>query len=32
MGTITISEVDDASAVGSYDGTAGVKVGDRVKR
>ena len=32
MGTITISEVDDASAVGNYDGTAGVKVGDRVKR
>ncbi|HEX4593719.1 MAG TPA: CsgG/HfaB family protein [Bryobacteraceae bacterium] len=32
MGTITITEVDDASAVGNYDGTAGVKVGDRVKR
>lgn len=32
MGTITITEVDDASAVGTYDGTAGVKVGDRVKR
>ena len=32
MGTITISEVDDSSAVGTYDGQAGVKVGDRVKR
>jgi curli biogenesis system outer membrane secretion channel CsgG len=32
MGTITISEVDDGSAVGNYEGTAGVKVGDRVKR
>lgn len=32
MGTITISEVDDSSAVGNYEGTAGVKVGDRVKR
>jgi hypothetical protein len=32
MGAITISEVDDSSAVGTYEGTAGVKVGDRVKR
>ena len=32
MGTISITEVDDASAVGTYEGTAGVKVGDRVKR
>lgn len=32
MGTITITEVDDASAVGNYEGTAGVRVGDRVKR
>jgi len=32
LGTITISEVDEASAVGNYEGTGGVKVGDRVKR
>ena len=32
MGTISITEVDDASAVGTYEGAAGVKVGDRVKR
>jgi curli biogenesis system outer membrane secretion channel CsgG len=32
MGTISITEVDDSSAVGTYEGAAGVKVGDRVKR
>ena len=32
LGTINITEVDDASAVGTYDGPPGVKVGDRVKR
>jgi curli biogenesis system outer membrane secretion channel CsgG len=32
LGTVTISEVDDQSSVGTYDGSEGVKVGDRVKR
>lgn len=32
LGTITITELDEASAVGTYDGQPGVKVGDRVKR
>jgi len=31
LGTVTITEVDDQSSVGTYDG-AEVKVGDRVKR
>jgi len=32
LGTITITEIDESSAVGTYDGADGVKVGDRVKR
>jgi curli biogenesis system outer membrane secretion channel CsgG len=32
LGTLTITEVDEQSAVGTYDGAAGVKVGDHVKR
>jgi curli biogenesis system outer membrane secretion channel CsgG len=32
LGIVTITEVDDQSAVGNYEGTAEVKVGDRVKR
>jgi curli biogenesis system outer membrane secretion channel CsgG len=32
LGTISITEIDESSAVGTYDGAAGVKVGDRVKR
>jgi hypothetical protein len=31
LGDITISEVDEASAVGTYSGTGAVKVGDAVK-
>jgi len=31
LGTVTITEVDDQSAVGTYEG-AEFKVGDRVKR
>ncbi|HWX56103.1 MAG TPA: CsgG/HfaB family protein [Verrucomicrobiae bacterium] len=32
MGVVTITQVDDTSATGTYSGTAGVKVGDHVKR
>jgi len=32
LGTIAITEVDDQSSVGTFDGSGDVKVGDRVKR
>src|SRR5262249_13564980 len=32
LGAITITEVDETSAVGTYDGTETVKVGDHIKR
>ena len=32
IGEVTITEADDTSAVGTYNGQAGVKVGDHVKR
>jgi curli biogenesis system outer membrane secretion channel CsgG len=32
LGQVTITEVDDTSSEGTYSGTAGVKVGDRVKK
>lgn len=32
LGTVTITEVEDASSEGTYSGLSGVKVGDHVKR
>jgi curli biogenesis system outer membrane secretion channel CsgG len=32
LGTLTITEVEEGSSVGTYDGADGVKVGDHVKR
>jgi hypothetical protein len=32
LGSITITEVDETSSVGTYEGPDGVKVGDHVKR
>ena len=32
LGEVAISEVDETSSVGTYTGTPGVKVGDRVKK